>query len=91
MDPLMSPDQAESVAEKLLGPAREESARAQARIARRRQAFSRLSTGAATLVAYYFGHKLALEMTDSPLLQQALAVTIGLVAAVLWQPGRRQS
>lgn len=72
----------------LLGPARRDPAKTQARIARRRQAFSRRATGAAVLLGYYFWHKLAIGVSSSVLMQEAAAFAIGLFAVSLWASAR---
>jgi hypothetical protein len=86
----MLPDEASSISEEILRPAREESERRRARVESRRLAVSRISTGAAALLGYYLGHKFAQDVSSTPLVQQAIAITVGLLAAAVWPPSPRR-
>lgn len=86
----MLPDDASSISEEILRPAREESQRRRARVERRRLVVARIGTGAAALLGYYLGHKFAQDVSSASLVQQAIAITVGLLAAAVWPPSARR-
>jgi len=85
----MKPQQANSIADQLLENARAKREPALVAAASRRSTTTRVVAGMMAIIGYYFGMRLALELTANPLAQNGIAVAIGLVAAAVWPPRKQ--
>jgi len=85
----MKPEQANSIADQLLQDTRAEREPALSAVASRRSTTARVVAGMMGIIGYYFGMRLAPDLTANPLAQNGLAVAIGLVAAAAWPPRRQ--
>ena len=85
----MKPEQANTIADQLLQDARAERKPALAAVASRRSTTTRVVAGMMGIIGYYFGMRLAPDLTANPLAQHGIAVAIGLIAAAVWPPRRQ--
>ena len=85
----MKREQANLIAEQLLQDAQAERKPALATVANRRATTTRVVAGMIGIIGYYFGMRLASDLTTNPLAQNGIAVAIGLLAAAVWPPRRQ--
>jgi len=85
----MNPEQANSIADQLIKQAEAKREPALERVARRKATFARFVTALSAIVGYYFGKKLAPDLTANPLVQEGIAVVFGLLVALIWPPRRQ--
>ena len=86
----MNPEQANSIGNQLIKQAEVKREPALERVARRKATFARFVTGLSAILGYYFGKKLAPDLTANPLLQEGIAVALGVLVSLIW-PLRRQA
>ena len=86
----MKREQANLIADQVLQEAEEERKPALAAVASRRNLTTRVVAGMMGIIGYYFGMRLAPDLTGNPLAQNGIAVVISLIAAAA-RPPRRQT
>jgi len=85
----MKREQANSIADQLLQEAKAESKPAVAATASRRAMTTRVVAGMMGIIGYYFGTRLASDLTANLLAQNGIGVAIGLLAAAVWPPRKQ--
>ena len=85
----MKQEQANFVADQLLQDANADRRPGLVAVANRRATTARVVAGMVGIIGYYFGMRLAPDLTANPLAQNGIAVAIGLLAAAVLPPRRQ--